>query len=63
MSGGAAGTREANLLPQDPVLEDLDNEPTWEVFHWALKSLPNNKVTGVDGVPWEMQLKRKFFSS
>ena len=48
--------------------EDLDKEATWEEFEKAHDSLPNNKASGVDGVPSEMlrngsmQLKRKLFS-
>ena len=49
-----ADTRVVYSLPQYPVQEDLDNEPTWEEFERAFNSLPINKAPGEYGVPSEM---------
>ena len=42
------------LIPQLPIIPDLEQSPTFHEIFVAMKGLKNNKAAGPDGLPAEV---------
>ena len=42
------------LIPQLPIIPDLEQSPTFHEIYVAMKGLKNNKAAGPDGLPAEV---------